>query len=341
MSRFYIIDIETIPLAEEELVALMPPAMANPVMPEEVKNPLMPEEFAPFDVEDALKFPPDFMEGCPAYKTKAHPDGDPEKKKAFADKAEKSWREGIQGKKDKTDAKRVEWTQKAEDKRMAWEENAIENKQRFIDDAALSAVTGSVKLIGLRDYVEKKTYIFMAGVTAEEMELLNEATYPCKVVFLTWAEEKEMLSAFTAGINHGNVVPANEDSQSDFRLIGFYTHGFDFPFVFRRAWITGAKAPHMLRKGRYFNDAFSTDILEAWQLGDRQVKTGGMDGVAKVLKTKRKSAGGEGFHRLWTESPVAAVLYLIDDLDVAEEIAERMGVVYAPKPSSVLPLKGK
>jgi hypothetical protein len=337
MLRFYIIDIETMPLPEDELIQLMPPTMANPVMPEEIKNPVIPEEIANSVVELVTLSEEELMSGCPAYKTKAFPEGDPKKRDEYRKKqldSMKATHEAAQGKRTQ---KRSEWFERAEERKMAWEEKAIENKQRFIDDAALSATTGSVKLIGIRDVVEKATYVFIAGATTEELAALNGANvkYPCKVLFLSWAEEKEMLSAFAYGVNNGNVIPANEDGDSDFRLISFYGNYFDYPFIFRRSWITGAASPWMLRKGRYFNDAISTDLLDVWQLGDRQEKVGGMDGLAKTLGTKRKTGRGEGFHRLWNESPVAALLYLLDDLDIAEEIAEKMGVINAPV--SILP----
>lgn len=338
--RNYLLDIETVPLSETELLQLMPNHIANPVMPPEIANPVMPEELAPFDTEAILASPPNFMDGCPAYITKANPGGDPVKMEAYATKQEKAWRDGIAAKAAKIIGKRLEWEQKAEDKRMAWEERQIELKQKFIDDAALSAVTGCVKLIGLRDYEEKKTVIFIAGASAEQMAKLNAATYPTPVFFLTWAQEREMLSAFAHGVNAGNVIPSNDDAQSDFRLVGYYTHGFDIPFIFRRSWITGATAPYILRKGRYFNDAYSTDVHEVFQLGDKQVKTDGLDGLAKILGTKRKEGSGEGFHRLWNEDPVAAVLYLFRDLDVLEGVAEKMGIIHRPKPAQAVPMKG-
>lgn len=339
MSRFYILDVETVPLPEETLLALMPNHLANPVMTPDIANPAMPEELAQSVVEYVALTEAELMDGCPAYKSKAFPNGDPEKKKKYASERlakAVSNHEVAQGKRT---TKRAEWFESAENKKMAWEERQIEAKQKFIDDAALSATTGSVKLIGLRDYVKKETFIFVAGATGDQRKTLNAATYPCKVHFLFFATEREMLEDISIGINRGHVVPENQDNESAFKLITFYGNYFDFPFMFRRAWMTGAQAPYMLRKGRYFNDAISTDLLDLWQLGDRQEKIGGMDGLAKALGTKRKSGHGEGFHRLWDSDPVAAVLYLLDDLDVTEEAAVKMGAVYMPR--ETVPAKGQ
>lgn len=329
--RSYLLDIETIPLPENELLALMPPGLANPVMPEHIKNPARPEDLVSFDMEAALKNPPDHAGGCPAYKSKAHPEGDPEKIAAYKTNKEATWKQSLQKQKDRADEKIAAWETDAEAKQAKWEENAIDGRQKFIDDAALSATTGKTKLIGIRDYSTAITYIFVAEATPEEMAKLNAAKYPCQIRFITYAGEMGMLSAFANGVNAGNVVPSNEDNESDFKLVGFYTHLFDLPFLIRRSWITGAMAPISLRKGRYFRDELSCDLYELWQLGDRQLKTGGLDEIAKALGTKRKTGSGERFHYLWASDPVAAVLYLIDDLDVLEEAAERMGAVYTPR----------
>lgn len=266
----------------------------NKLMPPEIAAPVMPEDIRNPGEADLSK--------CPSY------GGSAEKQMTWKDKALK------------------EWEDKRERKKTEWEEKAIDAKQKFIDDAALSATTGSVKLIGLRDYEAKVSHIFIANPTPGEMNKLLDPseTYPCKVEFREFSTERAMLDAFKDFINV-NVA------ESDFRLVGFYTHEFDLPFIFRRSWITGAKAPYMLRKGRYWNDGITTDIHETWLLGSKHVKTGGINGLAKALGTKQKSGTGEGFHRLWNEDPVAAVMYLLMDLDVLEEAAVKMGVVHQGK----------
>lgn len=339
MSRFYFIDAETIPLPEDRLIEMMPNNIANPIMPDDIKNPIMPEEL--FGDIPAWAEPSEelLMDGCPAYKSKSHPDGDPVKRAEYRKKRYDAIKSKFDEEAIRRGEKQKAWLEKSESKKMTWEEKAIEAKQKFIDDAALSAVTGSVKLIGIRDYVNRRNVIHVAGATEEQKGLLNAAFYPQKTTFLFWETEQEMLSGFAMDVTTGDIVTENDDNESDFKLIGYFTHGFDFPFIFRRAWITGAKVAYLLRKGRYFNGDVSIDLCEAWQLGDRQAHTGGLDGLAKILGTKRKSGNGESFHRLWNESPVAAVLYLIDDLDVSEEAGEKMGVVYKPKPSTPFPAK--
>jgi len=236
------------------------------------------------------------------------------------------------------EAKQDAWKQKkladhavaTEAARSTWEERQIEAKQKFIDDAALSAVTGSVKLIGIRDYEAKVTHILVAGASKEQLDKIGRATYPSIVSFHWMASERDALHCFAANVNSGAVTPRNLDHQSAFKLIGFYTHGFDLPFIFRRCWIMGAAVPWSLRKGRYFNDSVSLDLQELWKLGDNQVKTGGMDELAKVLGTKRKAGSGERFYALWESDPVGAILYLLGDLDATEEMAVKMGCVYVP-----------
>lgn len=291
--RAYILDIETCPLAEVELIKLMPPEVANPVMPESLRNP-----------------PPVDLSKCPVY------GGSEEKQNAW--KATQT----------------TKHAQAAEDARAEWEEKAIGAKQRFIEDAALSPLTATVKLIGIKDHESGIAYVAVAGATAQEKKCLDAGTYPCKIAFKFWETEADMLRAFSSDINNGSVVDGNQDQSSGFKLVTFLGNGFDFPFIFKRCWMLGTLAPWMLRKGRYWNDSISADLHELWTFFDRSQKTGGLDNVAKILGTKRKTGTGEQFYKLWQSDCVAAVNYLCADLEVTEEAATKMGVIYAPKPPS-------
>lgn len=289
MSRFYCLDIETIPLPEDQLLKLMPPSMVNPIIPEEIRNPQ----------------PPDLSK-CPVY------GGDVDKQDAWKQK------------------KIADHAVATENARSTWEERQIEAKQKFIDDAALSPVTGTVKLIGIKDVNNGVAHILICEATEKEQKALGNAEYPCKIQITYFLTEKSMLSFLSDSIGTGAVVIGESDVHSDFRLVSFFGNGFDFPFIFKRCWITGAKAPGILRKGRYWNDAISCDLHELFTFGDRSQKTGGLDNVAKILGTKRKTGTGEAFYRIWDSDPIAAVLYLIDDLQVTYEAGLKMGAIYLP-----------
>lgn len=291
--RAYVLDIESFPYPEAELIALMPPEVANPIMPESLRNP-----------------PPVDLTKCPVY------GGSEEKQSAW--KAAQT-------------AKHAKDTEEA---KSAWEEKAIGAKQRFIEDAALSPLTATVKMIGIKDHEPGIAYVAVAGATADQKRRLNEGAYPCKIVFKFWEDEKSMLADFASNVNSGQVVEGNTDYSSGFKLVTFFGQGFDFPFIFKRCWILGALVPWMLRKGRYWNSDISADLHELWTFGDRSQKTGGLDQIARILGTKRKTGTGEQFYKLWNSDCVAAVCYLCDDLSVTEEAAVRMGVLYAPKPPS-------
>jgi hypothetical protein len=291
--RAYILDVETVPLAESELIKLMPPEVSNPVMPESLRNP-----------------PPVDLSKCPVY------GGSEEKQNAW--KASQT----------------AKHARAAEEARDEWEEKAIGAKQRFIEDAALSPLSATVKLIGIKDHESGIAYVAVAGATAEEKRRCDEGAYPCKVELRFWEDEKSMLWAFSSQVNAGFVVDGNQDGSSGFKLVTFFGNGFDFPFLFKRCWMLGTLAPWMLRKGRYWNSDISADLHELWTFGDRSQKTGGLDNFAKILGTKRKTGTGEQFYKLWQSDCVAAVSYLCDDLTVTEEAATKMGVIYAPKPPS-------
>lgn len=291
--RSYILDIETVPLTEAELIALMPPEVANPIMPESLRNP-----------------PPVDLSKCPIY------GGSEEKQSAW--KASQT-------------AKHAKETEEA---KSAWEEKAIGAKQKFIEDAALSPLTATVKLIGIKDHESGIAYVMVCGATADEKKRLDEGKYPCKIEFTYFTDERTMLASFAGHVNNGTVIRQNDDGASGFKLVTFFGNGFDFPFIFKRCWILGALVPWMLRKGRYWNDAISADLHEIFTFGDRSQKTGGLDNIARILGTKRKTGTGEQFWKLWQSDCVAAVCYLCDDLAITEEAAVKMGILYAPKPPS-------
>lgn len=295
--RNYLCDIETVPLGEYELVALMPDHIRNPSMPESIRN-----------------APPVDLSKCPEYKGKKD---QPELQAA--------WRLD----------KETKWLLDTEQAKTAWEEKAIEAKQKFIEDAALSPLTATVKMIGIKDHESGIVYVMVVGASEEEKKNLDDGRYPCHIEFTHFTDEKTMLASFSSHVNNGTVIRQNQDGASRFKLVTFFGNGFDFPFIFKRCWMLGALVPWMLRKGRYWNDAISADLHEMWTFGDRSQKTGGLDNVAKILGTKRKTGTGEQFYKLWLSDCVEAVRYLCDDLSVTEEVAVKMGVLYLPKPAKV------
>lgn len=163
-------------------------------------------------------------------------------------------------------------------------------KLAYLEDAALSAITGRVLAIG----------ISMSGVF---QVLENE-------------NEKLLLESFWA--------LATDGKGNTNRMIGFNTHLFDLPFLVRRSWKLGVNIPQGIRNGRYWSDD-QIDLRNVWQLGDKQAE-GSLDAIAKHFGVGAKTGNGKDFAALWKSDKAAALKYLENDLQLLVSVAKRMGV---------------
>jgi hypothetical protein len=166
-------------------------------------------------------------------------------------------------------------------------------------EAALSAITGQVLVIGYRG--ERVLIDGVGGAIGEELILTR-----------FWGQYKKLRA----------------DGR---RMIGFNISGFDIPFLIQRSWILGIPVPDTLFSGpqRYLDQMF-VDLLKVWKGGSYQ---GGakLDEIAKACGIGGKPDGisGADFHRLYSDpdtQPIA-IEYSKNDLDMTWQIAERMGLV--------------
>jgi hypothetical protein len=170
-------------------------------------------------------------------------------------------------------------------------------------DAALSAITGQVLVIGYRG-----ERVFIDGV----------GDFGDKVV-----TEQMLLVRFW---NQYRKLRADQRS-----MIGFNIAGFDVPFIVQRSWILGIPVPETLFTGpqRYLDQTF-VDMYKIWKAGNFQ---GGakLDEIAKACGVGGKPDGisGADFHRLYAnpDTRPLAIEYSANDLDMSWNIAERMGLV--------------
>jgi hypothetical protein len=275
--KAYLLDIESVPRSESELIAMMPEELRNPIMPQEIASPE----------------PPDLSK-CPVY------GGDKAKQHAWVEKTSK------------------EWEAKTEKAKEDWQLKAGCAKQDFISSAALHAPRGQVKIIGIRNLEKKLTVCTICDATKEEIAKIRAVKlWPCAVEF-NFLDEKTALDKF-----HDLVIEMENKS----KFIGYYIAGFDFPFLLRRAMILGAKIATKLRRGRYFDNNLYIDLDEEYKMGERELKIGGLTGLSKILGVTVKEGSGEGFHRIWRDDPVAAVLYHLNEAQVIEECGRKMGVI--------------
>jgi hypothetical protein len=216
----------------------------------------------------------------------------------------------------KINAACLEFRQKLEDKRAAW-----------VNKAALDARLGFVRMIGMRtgsDYV--------IGVNDEEKDVTSFAIPEgMELKLIVFKSEEELLEWALEWVFQCVRAEWEEDVTPS-RIISFYGHGFDFPFIIRRAWILGIEAHPDYFIPEFFGGAFRNyrqsfiDLCDAWKLGDYRAETGGLDEMARLLGVGRKPEGvtGKRFHELYREEPSRALEYLVSDLDLTWGIAETL-----------------
>lgn len=184
-------------------------------------------------------------------------------------------------------------------------EAEAEHKQKYIEKAALDALTGRVLLIGIR---------FQDGRT---LQLWDDDD-----------DEEQVLQDFLSHLE----LPGGAMA----RLITFNGAGFDLPFLWRRMWRHRIAPPSEYRSGRYWSDAYHVDLREVWQLGDRMAR-GSLDAVCKHLRIGGKTGNGLMFFEQWLTDREGALAYNLNDLDLTAELAVRLGVAQFEKPKDEQP----
>lgn len=156
-------------------------------------------------------------------------------------------------------------------------------------DAALSPMTGSVAMIGIKSN-GKSTIADAAG---KEKLMLDSA-----------------VSFITSEICAGHIIA------------GFSIFSFDLPFIVRRLWAHGVTTPQGWREGRYWSRSFM-DLREEWLLGERAPAKGtsSLGAIARFLGLPEKLGDGADFAGMTQEQRVE---YLNRDLDITEALYNRM-----------------
>jgi hypothetical protein len=174
-------------------------------------------------------------------------------------------------------------------------EAAIAAKRKaWIEDAALSPMTGRVLAIGMLHH------------KSEKFVCIDDS-----------ATEATMIQEFWNAIRG--------DGSQLHTLIGFNINAFDLPFLIKRSWKLGVQIPLGVRRGRYWGDQI-VDLRDVWQMGDRQAP-GSLDTIARHLGVGAKTGSGADFSALWASDRAAALAYLRNDLELTKLIAERLGVL--------------
>lgn len=295
-------DIETIPQATEELERAMPDDIRNPICPEEIARP--------------HEFSEEYWQAkAPKY------GGDQQKRQ--------EWIATAKSKKAAAEAE-------ARDK---WQQAALDNRARYVENAALHAETGHVKMIGLSVAGERTIYLWEPD--RDKVAIAQaEATKQGVALFSPFMLEKQMFTRFArdfiALMEGGTAIATKREMNrvaaelQSTRIITYYGNTFDLPFLARRAAICGEpalmKMLRLYRRGRYLDSTRFVDLHEEWTLGDRETKTGGLSGLCKILGVECKSRDdGSTFYKWYSQNPAEGIAYLLQDLNCTEQCTGRMG----------------
>jgi hypothetical protein len=169
--------------------------------------------------------------------------------------------------------------------------NIAEQQQRWLQDGALSALTGQVLCIGAMD--------------GEAMGLWDAGPGEAAMLESWWKKVADQI-------------------RSGRLMVGYCCKTFDLPFLIRRSWKHGVNVPYCIFKGRYFADEI-VDVAEQWGCGNRDPRDRiSLDSISKFLGIGAKNGTGKDFAALWATDKQAASEYLKNDLKLTQAAYLRM-----------------
>ena len=171
-------------------------------------------------------------------------------------------------------------------------EDLLKKEQEWTEKLALSALTGRIIAIGW---------------------VIDDGEFE-------WVGEDE-------NTNEGDIIRKFfEVAQSCEKLVGFNSHSFDLPFIYRRAlrW-TKVPIPYdSIFPRRRRLSTIHTDIMEEWCMFDTQNRVS-LNNLAKFFELEGKTGSGKDFAELYHVNRESAVAYLKHDVELTRKIANRMG----------------
>lgn len=117
-------------------------------------------------------------------------------------------------------------------------------------------------------------------------------------------------------------------ASSGSRLIGFNIHGFDLPFIVKRAMILGVPVPPQLRpngQSRFYWPVTFVDLQQVWGCGELRPH-GSLAVLARLMGLGEKTGSGADFARLYADPDTRgqALEYLRNDLAITAKLADRL-----------------
>ena len=185
-----------------------------------------------------------------------------------------------------------------------FEADVAKKKQIWIKEqvakAALSATTGQVLAIGYTNG-DKEAIEGSDGVPQDERRILANF----------WQKQ----------------IVCQRDNRT---MVGHNILGFDLPFLIQRSWILDVSVPARLVDPQWgiAKSANFIDTMRQWAVGNRGDWTS-LDKLSKAIGLDGKTEGitGADFARLWFEDREKAREYLLTDLRMTWEVANKLCIV--------------
>ena len=114
-----------------------------------------------------------------------------------------------------------------------------------------------------------------------------------------------------------------QEFQEAEEMAGFCVKSFDLPFLVQRSFINQVKVPVTLFDGRYYSRDV-VDLQEVWLCYGRERDGASLDAVCRACGIGGKTGSGADFARLYETDREAALMYLRDDLNLTQKLAERL-----------------
>jgi hypothetical protein len=296
-----VIDVESVPASTEFLESRMPEEIRNPQMPENLLNP-----------------PSVDYSACPKYVN-------------IKDETERQRKQG-----EWCSERKEKHERSVQDARQKWQLSAMEARTRFVQNAALDAKLGHVKLIGAKDLWAGVTNVYVWEPDPKQIARIrawvNSDKFPEGVNIRPFMTEDKMLKEFFEDFAH--VMSRTSDTldlrRDEMQCVTYCGNSFDFPFMYRRSWILGCPQAPMFRRGRYWDETRMVDLRDIWTFGSREEKdrSGGLDNMTAALGYERaKIHDGANFHRIYEEDPTEGITYNLLDLEQTTFAARKMGII--------------
>ena len=178
--------------------------------------------------------------------------------------------------------------------------------QQFVDEAALSPLTGRILAIGVQ--LPDGKYIVR--------HYDGNARYESNLVAFFWR-------LFNRAIKEREAI------------VGHNIKRFDLSFLVRRSWLLGIDVPAEVSSidGRYWHRCF-VDTMERWQCGNYREQFAKLNTLAKAFGLSGKLddggvSGAEFAKFYWGDADQRqlALDYLQRDVEITAGVAQRMGII--------------